>query len=373
MAKKLPLTQKIRDLIASATDGAVDPELVSVYETISINSLPVNKRNIFENAEHSLNTLQDMANVANARPMAMHIPMHMNHDQGYGMPVGKVFHGEVNSNSGYHELRSLFYIDNSETSIISKLETDSISEVSVGVRYKALNCSQCGWDFLGADATDEHIWSRTCGNDHQIGVEGVHLKLNGLDRWLEQSLVSLGAATGAKIIPRTKALLGDARYNELAATGVNPAGTTLYASATPKDNMDLTKLIQELTDAKVLVAQKDAEIVALKLTAEKLTAAEAQVVTLSAEVAALKGTDILKLTEDRNAAVKFARTEADRLCLAAGVTPMAETASLTELTASISENRTKLADKFPTGGRSEPQGSSAGAQAAPASSFKTVR
>ena len=95
MAKKLPLTQKIRDLIASATDGAVDPELVSVYETISINSLPVSKRNIFDGAEHSLNTLQDMANVANARPMAMHIPMHMNHDQGYGMPVGKVFHGEV--------------------------------------------------------------------------------------------------------------------------------------------------------------------------------------------------------------------------------------------------------------------------------------
>ena len=43
MAKKLELTPKIRELILSATDNSVDPDSVSVYESVSLNTLPVRK------------------------------------------------------------------------------------------------------------------------------------------------------------------------------------------------------------------------------------------------------------------------------------------------------------------------------------------
>lgn len=369
MAKKLTQTPQICALITSATDGAVDPATVSVYEAISINSLPVNKQNVFEGAVHPENTLRQMADYVAKRPLTNHVPVHTLHQQGYELPIGKVFHAEfIQGDNGVGEVRSLFYVGNNEADAIAKLEAGSIEEVSVGLRYKHMNCSQCGWDYMGSEATFMNFYDRVCGNDHQIGVDGVHVVLNGLDRWMEQSLVSLGAAQGAKIVSRTKSLLGNDSYNALAATGVDPSISTLYATLTlPKEpDMDLTTLVADLTTVKATVITKDAEIATLTASVTEaktsVSTLEASVTTLKAENEALKAGDAVKVKAERDAAFGFVRTEADRLCIAAGTAKLADTATLEELTASITTNRTKLTASIPAGGRSEGPAAGAGSE-----------
>lgn len=361
MAKKLEITPKIAALISSATDGATDPNAVSVYESISLTGLPVNKRNIFEGAVHPENTLREMAAYVAQRPLKNHVPMHTNHEQGYEMPVGKVFHAEYGTDeNGIGQVRSLFFIGNSETTLVNKLEEGSIEEVSVGVRYKHLNCSQCGWDYMGKEASMGNFWDRTCGNEHEIGVDGVHIICNGLDQWMEQSLVSLGAAQGAKIVARTKSLLGQESYTALAATGIDPSVSTLYATTTlPKetDAMEMKELIKDLTDVKALVLSKDAELGTLNasLTGAKteLETLKASVTALTAENVTLKALDAVTLKASNDAALAFVREEADRLCVASGEAKLKVDASLDEMKASITTNRTKLTSSFPAGGRSE--------------------
>lgn len=377
MAKKLEITKKIADLIASATDGATDPNTVSVYESVSITSLPVKKNNIFDGAVHPENTLREMAAAVATRPMPRHVPVHTMHDQGYGLPVGKVFHAEyMQDSNGVGQVRSLFFIGNNETEIIGKLESGALDEVSVGVRYKHLNCSQCGWDYMGPEATMMNFYDRMCANEHQIGVDGVHVVCNGLDQWMEQSVVSLGAAQGAKIVARTKSLLGNDGYTALAASGIDPSVTTLFATATlPKEpeTMDMTALIKDLTDAKASLLTKDTELGTLTAaaTAAKATITEltAKVDTLTAEITTLKAGDLVKVTGERDAAFAFVREEADRLCVASGEAKLKADATLDELKASIQTNRTKLSASIPAGGRSEDPSAGSGNAVGVAASY----
>ena len=381
MAKKLELTPKIRELIHSATDGAVDPEKVSVYETIAINTKPVTKNNLFENAVHTGGTLREMALTVSQRPTTAHVPMHTNHEQGYELPVGKVFYGEViPSGDGHEELRSLFYLPNTEVDLINKLEGGAIEEVSVGVRYKHLNCSECGWDFLGEDSDPwENLYERRCKNDHAIGKNGVHLKLNGLDRWMEMSLVSIGAANGAKIVSRTKSLLGEDQYNALAASGRKPELTTLYASLPiPENNdMDLKDLMESVktltaseTRTKIELENAQKENATLKAAADKVTTLEATITDLQKQLADAKAGEVATLKQEKEAAFSFVRKEADRLCVAAGEAKLSDTATLADLEASIVKNRTKLSESIPTGGVTTQKQVEV---AAPTSAYKTAR
>lgn len=385
MATKLDLTPKIAALIASATDGGTDPNTVSVYEAISLNSLPINKPSgIFQGAVNPENTLRQMAAAVGTHPLASRVPVHTLHQQGYELPVGQVFHGEfIPGLNGMGEVRSLFFLPNTETDLIGKLDSGTINEVSVGIRYQHLNCSQCGWDYMGEDASMMNFYDTVCPNDHVIGVDGVHVICNGLDRWMEQSLVSLGAAQGAKIVPRTKSLLGNESYTALAASGIEPSATTLYASATPskEQDMDMKELISDLTTVKASVITKDAELATLaasiasgKVTIETL---EASVATLTAENTALKAGDAVVIKAERDASFAFVRKEADRLCIATGTEKIKTEGTLDELTASISNNRTKLGASIPAGGRSEDPAAGTGksasdvAVASHAASFST--
>ena len=372
MAKRLEMTPRLRELISRASVG-VTPDDVVAFESISINTLPVSKRNLFEGAVHVPTTLQEMADFVNNPDN--HVPLHNDHDQGYALPVGKTFYGQVveRPEVNYSELRTFFYLPKTEVDLISKIETNTVSEVSIGARYKHLNCSECGWDFLGEDADEENIWSRVCKNEHQIGVKGVHLRLNGLDTWLEQSLVSRGAAKGAKIVARTQALLGADTYNQLAASGRNPGATTLYASATTpppeKPKMDLTELIKELTDVKAKLSLTETKLADTEKRVSELLPLEARVVELTAANDALK--DVQRISDERTAAFSFTLAEAKRLAIAAGETPPPDTSSLTDLVASISANRLKVADRF-YGGRT-PDADPPVRSKSGASAFKLVR
>ncbi len=388
MGKRLEVTPKIAAAIARSTDGSVDPATVAVFQTSALNTLPVNKKGtLFDQGRISETTLRQMADYLNAG--TNFAPLHLVHDQTDGaLPVGRVFAGEVVSNEGVAELHNLFYLPLSTgAELIEKLETSVIDEVSVGLSPLHLNCSECGFDYLGSEATWENIYYRQCPSEHQVGEKGVHTITNGMGKYNELSLVSRGAAQNTKILSRAKALMasmGKESYSQLVASGKQPELVTLFASTNinPKEKqMDLTVLVGELTTAKASVLQKDADLIAANATIVTLTTGktelEAKVVELTAAadtagVAPLQA----KLTAAEataTAALTFVRTEAERLAVAAGLEKPAADATLEVMTASITAARTKLQETLPVNGATLSAKNNAGNQKVTHSnnSFKT--
>lgn len=358
MSKKLQITPQIADWISKSTDGSVDPNTVSVFECIATNSLPLTKRGtLFDKAIIPQATLQAMADAVNNGAF---VPFHTLHKQGVELPVGRVFRGEVNVRAdGIAELRALLYVVNTETDLISKIEGGAIDEVSVGLVTKHINCSVCGWDYKGEDATFAHIYSQTCENGHTLGENGTHTILNGLDTWLETSFVSLGAANNAKILSRAKSLMGDERYNKLAASGIAPEATTLFCSLTltKEPKMDIKELVDSLTTIKAEKIGVEGELSTAKADVARLTG---EVATLQGKVTELTAQANPELTEQlKTAQASLAeatgviRAEADRLTVAAGMEKPAEAATIAELSSAIASAKSKLAAAIPAGGSAE--------------------
>ena len=379
MSKRLDITPGIADAISRSTGGSVEPNGVAVFETISMNTLPIKKHGtIFHRAVATESLMQEMAQFTNKEDAFL--PLHVMHDQGKALPVGRVFEAEVNQNdSGITELRSLFYLPLSEKTLIEKIETGAVEEVSVGVQPLHLNCSECGFDYRGPEATMDNIFTMTCANDHVIGVNGTHLNMAGLDTYYELSLVARGAANGAKIQTRTRALMGKDKYAEqLAATSVLPESTILFASPTPKEPvMDMKELIADLTSAKAdkqvleaAVKKADETIAALTAENEALKKTNAELTAKTDPAVADLQKSLEETTASLAAAVAVVRLEADRLSVGTATEKLPEGATVAQLSERIQSARAKLADSIPVGGvalsseveqgtqRSNPQASS---------------
>lgn len=361
--KQLQITPKIEAAIKRSTDGSVDPNTVAVFEVSSFNTLPVNKRGLFNQARASETTLRQMADYLNAG--TDYAPLHVEHNQGYDLPVGRTFAGEVvRDANGVAELRTMIYIPRGSDKgpdLIAKLDSGVIDEVSVGLQASHLNCSECGFDYRGPDATFMHLYEGVCANGHEVGQDGVHVIMNGMDKFLELSLVSRGAAQKTKIVSRTKSIMGEDAFNKLAASGTNPEIITLFATPTTPQKeapMDVNKLVEDLTTVKASVLVKDQEITSKTAT---ITELQASVATLTAENATLKtnadATKVTALTAEvetlkasSGEVVAFVREEAERLSVAAGLPKPAEGIGFADLKASIETARTKLRESLPQGG-----------------------
>ncbi|MGO4302248.1 hypothetical protein [Cupriavidus sp. RAF12] len=286
MAKNVPITEWIIEQITANNGGdSIDTSKIQVYEAIAVSTRPLSKRGtLFHQGRISEGTLHQMAAYLNN---AGFVPLHTLHAQGQELPVGRLFYAEVHQAfDGSFDLRALFYVDKSETKLIAKLDSGSIDEVSVGLLNTHLFCSQCGWDFRGADATFDHLWSQTCENGHTVGVDGMYLKLEGMDSWNETSLVSKGASNNAKIVGRTRQVLSAEAYEKLAASGTSPEAILLFAT-TKQGNpeVDLTKAIDEITNLKAAAIVHGTE--KTELTA-KLAAANTEIEQLKAKPAELQ-------------------------------------------------------------------------------------
>lgn len=372
MSKKLDPTPKMLEALAKSTSGAVKAADVSIYETIALNTLPISQNGLFQGATVTESTLHAMAEYVNA---GENVPLHTMHDQTSNLPVGKTFMaGVFKDANGMAELRAQFYLPNTETELISKLETDTIGEVSVGLQPLHMNCSECGWDYRGPDATWMNLYEKTCANDHTLGENGVHLILNGLERFRELSLVSLGAANRARIQARTKALMGQEDYSKLAASGTPPELITLFANYPLKkeNEMDMTVLIAQLTDSKALAQTTTAQLTA---TQASLVSVQAELKTANEELVALKAKETPEIatlkaavkTAEDNAKIAYDAVfaEASRLCVALSLAAPAEKTELPALLSSITENRKKMTETFTKPPVTEPARVSV-----PTSSFK---
>lgn len=381
MLKELTPTPQMIDRLTTIHGGDFNVSSVAIFECVSVNTLPISKRgSLFDGACFDISLLHEMASHLAGE---ITVPLHDLHMQGYELPIGVVFSAEVFNN----ELRALFYIGrNTAEGVerIAKINSNTINEVSVGVRPLHAFCSECGWDYLGAGATSENIWERTCANGHTLGKDGAHLELRGLDRWLELSLVSLGAAQGAKIVGRAKSLLGQDEYQRLAASGVSPDITTLFATFPSKgagamaDDPKQPSL--DTSAGFILVASlaEDKAKLSLELTAAQsaLTASTQQVETLTARVTELTASleaaaEGVKIKKEYDEIVSFLSEQTRAALVASGQENPSVPATVPEMLAALNDSKLKL-HNLPTGRQTQSSGDlSASTSAVSNAAFRT--
>lgn len=245
--KQVEITDDILAQIERVTGTTVDADNIVVFEAAAASTRPISKMgSIYNGARMSRQMLEDMAEALNAGTES--VPLHTLHMQGGEIPKGRVFQGSVfDEIDGSSTLRAMFYLPLAEKELIEKINLGILDEVSVGTKSKQALCSKCGFDYFGADADFTNLFAQTCENDHTIGEDGTHLKLVGLDKWMELSLVSRGASDKPKILSRAKQLLSKEDHDRIAADGKPVEALFLFTSMAtetpdmPKENLEATE------------------------------------------------------------------------------------------------------------------------------------
>lgn len=317
--KRLPMTPELIAEIKSVVGEDVDPSGFAVFEAIAANNLPLPGKDglIFEKAIITPLTLQQMADNING---GNHLPLIRNHDLAE-TPYGRVFRAKTMfADDGSVELRSLFYIDDTEPEIAAKLDTGSLDEVSVQLLASQILCSECGFDYRGEEADWTNFMDRACNNGHEVGKDGVHVRLVGLQIFTELSLVTRGAAKNPKIVGKSASKLA-APLQALAARGFEV--DTLFLTASKGElKVDLQVLLAQLDEKTTLAAT-----------------ATANLATVTAERDAVIG-ERDTITEERDAALTRVSE------LEAAATEDTEAAQLADVTSERDEAKAILADIF---------------------------
>lgn len=382
--KSLDITPQIESRIKAVAGEDVDVSNLAVFEAVLCNTAPLHKQgSLFHEGRISYSMLHAMAE--SVVPSGG-VPLQTVHDMNQ-LPVGKIFHAEVRSREdGEAELRGQFFVPRSETDLLTKLNTGVVDEVSIGAVAQHIQCSVCDWDFRGDDASLFNFFEQVCGNDHQIGKDGAHVRLVGLDRWLETSLVPRGAAQNAKIASRAKARLSTDDLERIAATGTHPEAVILVASTKEgPTKMDLDALFARLDERANETAQTKVE---LETAQARIAELEASLTALTEERDGLKAlldgdtsveeaeAKVAQLTEELEAVKTFLKDEAKKALVAAGTPDKEVPDSIAEIRTLISETRLHLHSILPEGGVARPSVADAQKQAsvsARLSGFKTAR
>jgi hypothetical protein len=348
------MTPSLVAQIKASVGSDVDPENFAVFEVIAVNSLPLpgKRGTFFEDAQVTPLTLKQMADSINA---GNHLPLIFNHDLS-GIPVGRVFRAELLvAATGELEVRSLFYIDDTNPELAAKVDAGSLDEVSVQFLATQLLCSECDFDYRGEEATWSNFMERTCANGHTVGTDGVHVRLVGLQTFTELSLVTRGAADKPKIVGKSQSKLA-APLQALAARGFEIDELVCTASK-GEFQVDINAVLTQLTDQTTAAATAKAE---LATATAALTTANANLATAQATIATMEATagtpapEVAELAAAQTEATEARAVLTDlytRLATAAGSqTPAPE--SIADLKAGIEEHQSKLTALIPVGGLS---------------------
>ena len=363
--KRLQISQRLMDLISKSAGPDIDTDKIAVFEAIALNTLPISQRStIFNGAKASRSTLQAMVDYINKGETVPVITMHDTSK----LPVGTLFHSEMYVNQDDEaEVRAWFYVDLAETELLSKLDQGIINEVSVGILAEKLLCSECGFDYLGAEAEFDNFYYKECNEGHVLGENGTHVRLIGLEKWTEISLVNRGAANKPKIIGRSDSRLEEGTVRRLAASGI-PEGLAVLSALAPSalkqpdnkepDNMDMEKILDQMSDLKASAAgaKKDLELSlndVTKLTAE-LTSKDEEIAALKATVDAIPeapdAAELEALRASEKAAKDFLSEAISKTEIALGRDPAGLPETVAEMTAKLSEVQSELTAALPVGG-----------------------
>lgn len=359
--KQITKTPEITALLKQSVGNSVNTDNLAVYEAIALNNRPIRKNHpLFKDAIADRSLLLEMAAALSIESR----PMHVQHDK-EGIPAGRAFHGAVVDKGAETQLRVLFFIDKSEDKLMQKIDSGTFDQVSVSVIPKKLLNSKSGFDYLGAEAKPENIWTGADNDNNVIGKNGVHARMVGLGSWHELSLVGMGGADGARIVPHDESYFGSS-YQKLAASGVDPSVFLLEAS-TENETMDLSALSDKLvelsgknatltgdiatltasnTSLTTQVADLTAKLEAANKPNETLTQAQADLTAATATVTTL--------TADVDAAKTALQNVAKAVLAASGKMDTDVTKlSVAELTALIDETKVKLTAALITEGKSD--------------------
>lgn len=347
--KRIPITADLTAQIKNAVGEDVDPAGFAVFESISLNTLPLPGKTgtIFENAVISLLTLRQMADSVNS---GNHLPIMFNHNM-EGIPMGRAFAAGTNfTTDGSVELRTLFYIDETNAEMAAKVDAGSVDEVSVQFLASQILCSECDFDYRGDTADWSHFADRTCENGHTIGLDGVHVRLVGLQTFTELSLVPRGAASNPKIVGRSASKL-TAPLQALAARGFEIDELFLTASK-GEMKVDLTLILSQLTEQTTAAATATA---ALNAAVAERDTAQAALVASEARVAELEAAE--NVNPDAEAAVAelaeakaFLSESFIKMATAAGEVDPVAPLIFADLKAGIELHQSSLAALIPVGG-----------------------
>ncbi len=357
MAKRIAITERIKEKIRLVVDDDIDYDKISVYEATGASTRPIDqKHSAYHGAQMTESFLREMAAWLPEKTVTLQV-MHEDHF----LPVGNVFAAEVyDASEGHFDLNVLFYLE-SDSPHATKIDLAIIDEVSIGATPEHAYCSECGFDYV---ANPEAFWWRECEEGHVIGEDGCHLRLTKLDKWRELSLVNRGASSKAKILGSAKQRLGKEEYQRLAASGSNPDAVCLFACAThqpPTENLDnketitmSEKALMELSATNGKLEGKNEALTAkLELSdsklAEQVTLNE-KLTTENAELKSNVNSEKVEKLEVELAAANEAVTSATKVikgqytlaCTAAGI-DQKEDISLTDMISTIEKAGVKLA------------------------------
>lgn len=355
MAKRLELNEKHKAAIrAVAGDPDMDFSKIVAYECVAASTRAIEQRySPYNGAQMTESYLRQMSLHLKSSPVTLQV---MHND--YTLPTGRVFMADVfEAEAGHWELNAAFYLLASDTEFIDKIDTSIIDEVSVGTLPKHAFCSQCNFDYM----TDPyHLYMRECPDEHELGKDGVHLRLTDMQTWTELSLVNRGASSKPKILGAAKQRLGAETYQKLAASGANPDFSFLFSSVTPAPKTPNPSPGEDVMDPKMLeLAQTNGRLESEKaqLTAE-LTASKAALETaqkdlsdLNTKLLAASGPvtqELETLKAQQSTVVTFLSAQYKAACVAASLTEKAG-ATPEEMIAGIEEAQVKLA-AIPRGG-----------------------
>ena len=357
--KQVQKTEFITAALRKSLGDGVALDHLRVYEAIALNTLPLRKNHpLYNGSRADRSLLYEMAAELNKESRPVHL-MHYSDD----LPVGRVFYGEVVDQGSEAELRVLFFLDPTADEEAVKIDSGSVDQVSVSVLPKHIYNSVSGFDYLGPDATVEHIMSGTDPDGNTLGKNGCYGRIVGLNKFFELSLVGMGGAQNARIISRDESHFGSS-YQKLAASGLDPNALVLVAStSTRKEEMNLTEIIAQLTDMKAELAQKIIEISTLQAAiAEKdkrIAELEAKLedvakpqAELQEQIASLT-TQSEEVRAQLDAAVTSLKDIATKVLTAAGKTTDGLPETVEELNAVINETTEALAASLVAGGRSK--------------------
>lgn len=238
--KQIEITEEMLAQINKIAGADVDVDQIVVFEAAAASTREISKMgSMYHGARMSRSLLVEMADGLNSGTES--VPLHTLHMQGSEIPKGRVFQGSVvDEVDGSSTLRTLFYLPLAEKELIEKINLAILDEVSVGVKSKQALCSTCGFDYFGPEGDFENYYGNVCNNGHVIGENGTHLKLVGMEKWMELSLVSRGASDNAKILGRVKRLVSQADQDRMAADGQPIEAVTLFTSMS-LENLDMPK------------------------------------------------------------------------------------------------------------------------------------
>ncbi|URG13856.1 hypothetical protein [Acinetobacter phage vB_AbaS_TCUP2199] len=334
----LEKSPRAKKLLQAQVGEKTDLSQFAVFELRANDTLPITRAGgALANARMTQTYLNQMAENIN---LGNYVPLIELHDTHSRLPIGRTLDAKVYDSEGNFnekELRVLVYLQ-ADHEHAAKIDSGIINEVSTGTTPSSVKCSACDFDFMASPDNRRKLYAGKdytplCDNGHQWGMNGNHLRLDGVKQWREISVVPRGAAPNAQVIKAENALLA-AETGEINLSGdfstdillSTTAGAVFLADEIPKNSgtpnipntgakMDIT-LSQDKYD-KFVKAEAKVDLLEAQLSAANESVTKAETAKQEAETAKQKAEADLAAKETELETEKTAKAEVEAKLTAA--------------------------------------------------------